>query len=415
SLQHPVPLSLQDIQQKVVDPDTVLLEYALGPDNCYLWVVTSDSLQSQRLPSSTLGIKEATSKLIGMLTATGGTVRSFEAEAQKLSKMLLPPIAVSTLKSKRTLLVVTNGILQSLPFSILSLPGESASYTPLVVSHNLISLPSASTLNILRDESRNRWQPVTKTIMVLADPVFSDKDERVTGSSPTRRPINPRKKVQRTSSTFPQQSESEIAKRLALGDRQTRAGVRLLRLPGTRLEAQMIKQLAPDANVALDFDANLTTATSPDMATYRIVHFATHGIAPDDHPELSGVVLSLVNERGEAREGYLGLPMVYNLNLPVDLVVLSACETGLGEEVRGEGLIGLTRGFMYAGAPRVIASLWKVREGATEELMRRFYTAIFKKGMKPAAALSYAEASMWREQKWAPSDWSGFIFFGEWQ
>jgi len=152
------------------------------------------------------------------------------------------------------------------------------------------------------------------------------------------------------------------------------------------------------------------------MSSYRIVHFATHGLLDDQHPELSGLVLSLVDESGNSKDGFLRLNEIYNLRLTADLVVLSACQTGLGKEVRGEGLIGLTRGFMYAGARSVAASLWKVDDVATRELMKRFYTKMFRSGLRPAAALRAAQLEMLKTQQWqAPYYWAGFVLQGEWE
>ena len=164
------------------------------------------------------------------------------------------------------------------------------------------------------------------------------------------------------------------------------------RLEGTRAEAQSIVALAPGhSKLALDFEASRTTATSCELTQYRYLHFATHGLVDTQHPELSGLVLSMVNERGEPVNGFLRLQDIFNLNLPVELVVLSACETGIGKEVRGEGLLGLTRGFMYAGAPRVVVSLWKVDDAATAELMGRFYDGMLRQKLRPAAALRAAQ------------------------
>jgi CHAT domain-containing protein len=166
----------------------------------------------------------------------------------------------------------------------------------------------------------------------------------------------------------------------------------------------------------LDFKASREAATSSELASYRIVHFATHGLLDDQHPELSGLVLSLVDENGRPRDGFLRLNDIYNLRLNPDLVVLSACQTGLGKEVRGEGLIGLTRGFMYAGARSVAASLWKVDDVATRELMMRFYGKMFKSGLRPAAALRAAQLEMLKSSEWrAPYYWAGFVLQGEWR
>jgi CHAT domain-containing protein len=152
---------------------------------------------------------------------------------------------------------------------------------------------------------------------------------------------------------------------------------------------------------------------SPELSNYRIVHFATHGIINTERPELSGIVLSLFDREGHSQNGFLRLHDIYNLHLPADLVVLSACSTGLGKEVRGEGVIGLSRGFMFAGASGVIASLWKVDDDATAELMKHFYDALFQKGMSPSAALRHAQLALSQNKRWeSPYYWAGFVIQG---
>src|SRR5262249_20120798 len=175
------------------------------------------------------------------------------------------------------------------------------------------------------------------------------------------------------------------------------------RLLSTRREAAAISALVPERErmQALDFDASRTTALRPELGEYRIVHFAAHGMLNNVHPELSGIVLSLVDKDGQPQDGFLRLQDIYNLKLPAELVVLSACQTGLGKEIKGEGLIGLARGFMYAGAPRIVASLWKVDDRATSELMRRFYQGMLgPEALRPAAALRQAQLSIWKEKQW---------------
>jgi hypothetical protein len=160
----------------------------------------------------------------------------------------------------------------------------------------------------------------------------------------------------------------------------------------------------------------LSATALAEMGRYRIVHFATHALLNSRHPELSGIILSLVDRDAQPIDGFLRLHDVYNLPLNADLVVLSACRTALGKDISGEGLVGLTRGFMYAGAPAVVASLWDVRDRSTSELMTRFYRAMLRDGLAPAAALRAAQASMWRSPRWsAPAHWAGFILQGDWQ
>jgi CHAT domain-containing protein len=317
------------------------------------------------------------------------------------------------LRQKR-LVIVADGALQYVSFAALPEPvtGDAqrnrpptADYRPLILNHEIVSLPSASVLAVMRHETARR-APAAKSIAVLADPVFDKEDDRV------------QKKSSPSAVAAQSDSATTIGKRALrdvglLGD-----GVAVPRLPFTRQEAEAIAGLAPvDATLkALGFKASLATARSPELSHYRIVHFATHALVNANHPHLSGLLLSLVDEKGKPQDGFLSLNEVYNLNLPADLVVLSACQTAMGKEMRGEGLIGLTRGFMYAGARRVVASLWKVDDAATAELVKRFYRAMLKEGKPPAAALRAAQLEMARQKLWnSPFYWAGFVLQGEWQ
>jgi len=136
----------------------------------------------------------------------------------------------------------------------------------------------------------------------------------------------------------------------------------------------------------------------------------------NERPELSGVVLSMVDRDGRAQNGFLRLYDIYNLRLSAELVVLSACQTALGEEVKGEGLVGLTRGFLYAGAPRVVATLWEVDDRTTSEAMKQFYQGMLGRGERPAEALRAAHIALWKSKGWeAPYYWAGFTLEGEWR
>jgi CHAT domain-containing protein len=191
-----------------------------------------------------------------------------------------------------------------------------------------------------------------------------------------------------------------------------------MRLRFSRAEAEEIAQLAPpEATLkALAFDASRETAMSPEIGQYRIVHFATHSLLDNQRPELSGVVLSRFDRSGQPRNGFLRLYDIYNLRLSSELVVLSACQTALGGEIKGEGLIGLTRGFLYAGAPRVVATLWEIDDRTTSVLMKQFYESMLLRGERPAAALRAAQVAMWRTKGWdQPYYWGGFTIHGEWQ
>ena len=324
-------------------------------------------------------------------------------------------------------MIVSDGALQSIPFAALPIPektsppapllqGEGSNspspippfprregglgglgFTPLLVNNEIVSLPSASTLGVLRKELKDR-QPAPKTLAIIADPVFTSKDDRLKNSLPQPQLIS-------ANPTEVKRAASDI-------------GVILDRLKYSRQEAETIISLVPEnqRTSAFDFAASRTTATNPDLAKYKIIHFATHGFLNNVNPELSGVVLSLVDEKGADSNGFLRLHDIFNLNLPAELVVLSACETALGKDVKGEGLVGLTRGFMYAGAKSVVVSLWSVNDSATAELMKKFYKQMLEKGLKPTAALRAAQLEMWKNQQWkAPYYWAAFVVQGEWK
>jgi CHAT domain-containing protein len=320
------------------------------------------------------------------------------------------------------LLIVAEGALQYIPFGALPKPvtrdswfvnrrsnheSRVTNHEPLILDHEVVMLPSASVLGVLRRELSGR-QPAAKTVAILADPVFESDDFRV-----KKAPTKAEKQTEK-----PPATSLPAPGLLPDGDRMMDAfGLETLeRLWFTRYEAEWIADFVPPAGrlKALGFAANRTTATSPDLSQYRIVHFATHGFLNSEHPELSGVVFSLVDEQGQPQDGFLRLHEVYNLKLNADLVVLSACRTALGKDVKGEGLIGLTRGFMYAGAASVVASLWKVEDKATAKLMRRFYQKMLVEGRRPAAALRAAQVAMWQEKK-APYYWAAFVLQGEWK
>jgi CHAT domain-containing protein len=265
---------------------------------------------------------------------------------------------------------------------------------------------------ILRREMTGR-PSASKSVAVLADPVFDPHDPRISAGREISQ-IDNVKGVSSRNRGFPedlQRSWTDVG--------STERGGEIPRLPFSRREADSIIADAPpgDSFKAVDFRASRATATNPELAQYRIVHFATHGVLDSRNPALSGIVLSLVDQKGRPVDGFLRLRDIYNLHLPVDLVVLSACQTALGKEIKGEGLVGLTRGFMYAGAGRVVASLWQVDDVATAELMSLFYQGVLRKNLTPAAALRAAQIGMWKQKRWQedPYFWGAFQLQGEWK
>ncbi len=445
ALTQPQPLKAAEIQQ-LLDDDTMLLEYALGDERSYLWAVTRDSIDAYTLPNRAT-IEPLVHEVYQLMTAPppreGETAaqwhqRNTQANelywlrATKLSQMVLGPVA-EKLGNKR-LVVVGDGALQLLPFAALrepvaggqwSVAGKSQSqpsatnYQPLIVNHEITSLPSASSLKLLREDRGKpappngllaRWtrslqswfghenkQASLYSVAVLADPVFGKEDKRMRGKEPNAAQLNQ-----------PQTRDVDLSDE----------NVPLPRLIATREEAEEI-QKAAGANAFLlrqGFEVNRGLLESDELNRYGVVHFATHGFWDSANPELSGIFLSRFDRQGNPLDGALRLSDIYNLKLPKELVVLSACETAVGKDIRGEGLIALTRGFMYAGAARVMASLWKVDDTATAEMMKIFYQHLLQDKMSPAAALRQAQITMWqKEPTKVPYNWAAFVLQGEYR
>lgn len=412
ALTQPQPLELKEIQQQL-DSNTLLLEYSLGDERSYLWIVTTDTLMTYQLPKRA-EIQSVAKQVYDSLTARSVSKsletpvqrqqRIFQADEQfrrsatQLSNMILRPAAAAF--GRKRLVIVADGILQYIPFAALANP-KSVIAEPLVIHHELITLPSASSLAIQRKNLAGR-KPAPQTLAVLADPVFTTNDPRLA------------------------KSLSRVQEEVAAATAGTRriehpteplGQLSIRRLPFTRHEADQILAVVPSSSnlKAVDFRANRSLAMSDELSKFKYVHFATHGYLDSARPDLSAIVLSLVDQQGNPQDGFLRSHDIFNLNLPTELVVLSACETGLGKDVKGEGLVGLTRGFMYAGARRVIVSLWSVNDKATASLMQRIYTGILKNNKTPAASLRAAQIEMWRQKQWqSPYYWAAFVIQGEW-
>jgi CHAT domain-containing protein/membrane protein required for beta-lactamase induction len=409
ALMQPQPLTSKAIQQQL-DPNTMLLEYSLGDERSYVWAVTQDSLKTYELPKREQ--IEKTAKEVYESLIARSVVKPVESSAQRraritqsdaqfeqvaaeLGRMILAP-ALAEVGTKR-LVVIADGALQYVPFAALPADPDAKSYHPLVFRHEIVSLPSASSLAIQRHGLANR-KPAPKGIAVVADPVFSISDSRLKSEIPPMVATDTRR-IEHLS--------GGLAGQLSIR-----------RLPFTRQEADEILSVAPPgANFkAVDFRANRAVATSGELSQYRYVHFATHGYLDTARTGLSAIVLSMVDEQGRPQDGFLRTHDIYNLKLPAELVVLSACETGLGKEIRGEGLEGMTRGFMYAGARRVVVSLWNVNDKATAALMQNFYAGMLRGNKSPAAALRAAQIQMLRTRRWqSPYFWAPFIMQGEWK
>jgi CHAT domain-containing protein/tetratricopeptide (TPR) repeat protein len=390
-LVEPRPIGLADAQRTILDDRTVLLQYFLGGERSHMWAVTRTGITAYVLPS-----RERIEALVGAclqdVAHAGPTPDAGAAErAMAVSQAILGP-AAAHLDAAR-LVVVADGLLESLPFAVLPDPRPTGG-EPLAKTHEIVTLPSASTLALSRASrpGERRW---TKDVLVVADPVFEADDPRLpravaAGRAPEKGPVL----------RAPRESDPRS----------------LPRLLGSRAEARQIAALAAASDVALGFEASRAAALAPGVKDHRVVHFATHTIVDQARPDLSGIALSMFDERGTPRDGFVRLHDVYNMTLPVDLVVLSGCSSAQGKPLAGEGLISLVRGFMYAGTRRVVASRWKVDDDATAALMVSFYRGLWRDGLTPSAALAAAQREMMGEKRWQhPFYWGAFVLSGDWE
>jgi CHAT domain-containing protein len=385
----PSPAPVDEIRRHALDDDTALLEYYVGENRSYVWLLTRDRLEKAELPGRA-ALEQQVRKLYSALTERNNhppretapvrQARLQHAEfdvtriSRALATTLLPSLTARRHYSR--VLVVRDGPLYLIPFALL------LSGTP---QPEIVYLPSASVLLATRREQQS---PSKESLpaLVIADPVFSSYDERVKAGKNT-----------------PLASD----------------GPELLnRLEWSRSEARKVAALAPGGKVEvlLDFAANVDALRNAGLARYRVIHIASHALLDDERPALSGIVFSTVDEKGKPRESQLRLHEIYNLDLQARLVVLSACRTALGKEVRGEGMMGLSRGFMYAGAQSVLATLWSVDDYATAQFMSEFYRELWKAGRTPASALQVAQAAMKKQPRFrSPYYWAGYTLTGEWR
>jgi len=385
-LLRPNPLSYERIRTEITDSQTSLLSYSLGDAKSFAWVVTKDGLNTYELANKKT-IEDAANKLIELLKSppkNEAEQSQLQSAIDAVSRLVVEPLSANLQTSR--LIVVADGILQYVPFQILRTSATTPE--PMIARFDIVDAPSASALAIVRRE-RERRQPGSKLLIGFGDAVFSSD-------------YSPQPITQDTNSSAERSKESSRFRDLP-------------RLFYAKRELRAIGELAGnDSSFYEEYNATRAKFLSVDLSQFRILHVVTHGVLDDRQPELSGLVLSLVDGNARPIDGFVSLADIYKLRAPVDLVVLSACDTALGQKLRGEGLIGLTRGFMYAGASGVVASLWKVDDRATAELMKYFYSNMLQQGMGPAAALRAAQNQIRSQSKWSsPYYWAGFTFQGD--
>ncbi len=432
-------LTLADVQQKVLDDQTVLLEYSLGPEASYLWAADSKSLTLHRLPPKPVMDKLVTDlraqlipaklqrRIVGIDVVADSTrglgvvsasedAAPFIAASIAMYKAAIEP--ASSLIGEKRLLVVADGGLNYIPFESLvkTAGGDYSSAQYLIKTNEVVYAPSASVIGAIRQQGP---KPAGRAMLVIADPVFNSNDARAKGVAPSTASAE-------TRGLGISSALTDVVGQDAAASAQSAKmqGLPLARLPGTRTEATQIASLGKASgaptDVWLDLDASEANLEARDITKYRVLHIATHGLLNAERPQFTGVVLSLVGNKGD--DGFLRTDEVFNLRLGSPLVMLSACETGLGKEKRGEGVMGLTRAFLYAGAPTVGVSLWSVADKSTADLMTDFYKRLLSSpgstsmGGSPSSAMRGAQLAMITGKKYsAPFYWAPFVLVGDWR
>lgn len=362
------PATLEQAQQ-LLEPATALVEYALGDESSLGFVVTrGQPVHSFKIAATAAEIKARVEKVRGALATPGRRgLGAYRSEAWSLYQLLLGP-AEARLAGVERLVVVPDRSLHTLPFeALLTAPPDAAAgglgTLPYLLARWSVSYaPSASVLGLLARAKSGSPAPAAPTLVAFADPPYTD-------------PLSP--------------------------------------LPASATEVKSIAALYPPEQVRLFLgrqasEANVKHDTA--VRTARRLHFATHGLLDERWPQLSALALS--RDQEDSEDGQLRVYEIFRLDLTAELVVLSACETALGEEVRGEGLIGLARAFLYAGASRVAVSLWRVEDTATAELMPRFYRHLADQP-STTAALRAAKLELIRGGAFShPAYWASFILIG---
>jgi len=360
ALRYPQPSSAAQASTFTAALGAVVLEYALGDRESYLWVVTPAGVRFFLLPSRA-AVERAVADYRKLIASRphGALFDAWQAPAEALYNMLVKP-ARPYLAPERPLVIVPDGILHYLPFETLRSKDAAGRPQCLIEQFPVSYMPSVSVLAELQQRPPERAR---LDLLAYGDPVFSRAGAASSPSVDLVRGIY----------------ES--------------AGIRFPALPSTRREVEALGRLFPRERrtIFLGLDATEASVKHTNLLDYRLLHFATHAIVDDRNPARSGIVLSLVNTGDE--DGILRINEIFNLEMNAGLVVLSACQTGLGNLVRGEGVVGLTRAFLYAGARRVAVSLWDVNDLTAPDFMQSFYRRL-RQGEDPASALRSAKVEM---------------------
>jgi CHAT domain-containing protein len=409
AIRNPAPFDVADFQRNVLDADSLLLEFSFGNEESYLWLVGKTEVSAHILPPRAeieTHIETLRSLLGDRAVKPDETIEAYQkraaeaatkyrTEAKELSRKLFGQIA-QKFENKR-LIIVADGALHYFPVAALPLPNSVAD-EPILLTNETIYEPSAQTLAVISRNGKTAPR-ATKDLLVFSDPVFSSDDARFSSNGDSSgKPV----------AEAAQSEQFRVVESLN----------NLQRLPASKQESETIIGIVGGARSEnySGFSATRENLLNLKTADYRILHFATHGLTDETRPELSGVALSGFDEKGQKLNQLFRIQDIYALELNAELVVLSACATGTGKHVKGEGLMSLNNAFLQSGAKTVVASLWKVEDAATLELMKHFYEAMANDNQTPAQALRRAQLKLRENPKFSsPFFWAAFTVQGEYR
>jgi CHAT domain-containing protein len=375
------------IDQQAIPNDVAVVEYWLGQQRALGWVVTREAIALSNLGDSA-SITDAALALHTALRSFGSvSLQERLKQAQRLHDAVFRPIQ-SQLLNKKVLTVVADGALHYVPFAVLqSHDKEDGRF--VIQDHDLAVAPSIRTLF---QQTPVDPHSSSQRMLLVADPVYGNDDSRLPAKDQGTKPVKTQK-------------DGGI---LALLRGGADAGT-LRRLPGTATEATAIRALFQKSEIdALEGPAATRARfLATDFSEYRFIHIASHAVADAEIPQLSALILSTVDQKGSPINGRVFAADLLNVRLNTELLVLSGCETALGKNVAGEGLIGLQYVMLARGARAVVSSLWAVPDRETAELMSRFYAGALRGGLSPRSALGDAMRSMIADKSDA-GFWSAF-------
>ena len=380
-VRNPQPVTFEEAKSLCPDKNSILLEYSVGDTSSCLWVITRSGHNLYKLPARKKLQEQIETIRFALLDPSLGISEFFTQAGISLYNELIKP-AEPFLSMKSKLVIIPDGVLNYLPFEVLLTENKASdsrnSYSniPFLVKKYPVSYAqSASVLKTLISKSSvtEKQAKTTRNLLAFGDPLYEDT-------------------LFKSKTRFP-------------------------RLEFSSKEIENISSFFQGGSPVIYLRNNATEENlkrNNELDKFNYIHFATHGLIDEDKPDLSSLVLT--SEKNSGEDGFLQASEIFDLKLNADLVVLSACQTGLGKLVRGEGMVGLTRAFMYSGTPSVLVSLWSVSDMSTADLMGEFYKNLIKTKLSKTEALRKAQLTLIAGEKYShPFYWAPFILIGDWR